>query len=60
VEWKTSCSHSGKIELLEKQLSVVTRRVQQSNTDDEHEHYSRAKLKLEDELDNLVLPHDNY
>jgi len=52
-----SQSAKEKIELLEKQISVVTRRVQQARSDDERERYSQALQKLEDELDELVLPH---
>jgi hypothetical protein len=55
--FKHSQSRKEKIELLEKQISVVTRRVHECRTDDEHERYSRVLQKLEDELDNLVLPH---
>jgi hypothetical protein len=52
-----SQSRKEKIGLLEKKISVVTRRVQECRTnDDECECYSRALQKLEDELDNLVLP----
>jgi hypothetical protein len=40
-----SQSRKEKIELLEKQISVVTRRVQECRTDDEDEHYSRAYKK---------------
>ncbi len=44
-----------KIELLE-QISVVTKRVERSKTDEQCQHYSAALEKLESELDELVHP----
>jgi len=59
--WNISCTRSQqkkRIELLEKQISVVMRRMEQSKTDDDCTRYSSAALqKSEDELDKLVLPH---
>jgi hypothetical protein len=52
-----SQSAKEKNELLEKQISVVTRRVQQARSDDERERYSQALQKLKDELDKGVLRH---
>jgi hypothetical protein len=45
-----------KIELLAKQISVVTKRVERSKTDKQRQHYSAALQELEGELDELVLP----
>jgi hypothetical protein len=45
-----------KIDLLEKQISVVTKRVEQSKTEEQCQHYSAALEKLESKLDDLVLP----
>ena len=45
-----------KNDLLEKQISVVTKRVEQSKTEEQGQHYSAALEKLESELDDLVLP----
>jgi phosphoenolpyruvate-protein kinase (PTS system EI component) len=45
-----------KIDLLEKQISVVTKRVEQSKTEEQRQRYSAALEKLESELDDLVLP----
>ncbi len=45
-----------RIELLEKQISVVTRKLGQSSTDESRERFRAALVKLEEELDNLVLP----
>jgi hypothetical protein len=45
-----------RIELLEKQISVVTRKLGQSCTDESRERVRAALVKLEEELDNLVLP----
>jgi hypothetical protein len=51
-----SQSTKERIELLEKQISVVTRKLEQSSTDESHEWFQGALVKLEEELDNLVLP----
>jgi hypothetical protein len=51
-----SQSTKERIELLEKQISVVTRKLEQSNTDESHERFQGALVKLEEELDVLVLP----
>jgi hypothetical protein len=45
-----------KIDLLEKQVSVVTKRVEQSKTEEQRQHYGAALEKLESKLDDLVLP----
>jgi hypothetical protein len=45
-----------KIDLLEKQISVVMKRVEQIKTEEQHQRYSAALEKLESELDDLVLP----
>ena len=44
------------IDLLKKKISVVTKRVEQSKTEEQGQHYSAALEKLESELDDLVLP----
>lgn len=51
-----SQSTKERIELLEKQISVVTRKLEQSSTDESRERFQGALVKLEEELDNLVLP----
>jgi hypothetical protein len=48
--------HKGKIELIEKQFSVVMRKLEQSHTDESRERFQGALVKLEEELDMLVLP----
>jgi hypothetical protein len=45
-----------RIELLEKQISVVMRKLEQINTDESRELFQGALVKLEEELDILVLP----
>jgi hypothetical protein len=45
-----------KIEVLEKQISVVSRRALQCETEEQREQYKGAQKKLETELDNLVFP----
>jgi valyl-tRNA synthetase len=45
-----------KIDLLEKQISVVTKRVEQSKTEEQCQRYSAALEKLKSELNDLVLP----
>ena len=45
-----------KIEVLEKQISVVSRRALQCEMEEQRERYKEAQKKLEIELDNLVFP----
>jgi hypothetical protein len=51
-----SQSTKERIELLEKQISIVMRKLEQSNTDESRERFQGALVKLEEELDILVLP----
>jgi hypothetical protein len=44
------------IDLLKKKISVVTKRVEQSKTEEQRQRYSAALEKLESKLDDLVLP----
>jgi hypothetical protein len=46
-----SQSTKEKIELLEKQISVVMRKLEQSHTDESRERFQGALVKLEEELD---------
>jgi hypothetical protein len=45
-----------RIKLIEKQISVVMRKLEQSHTDEFHELFLDELVKLEEELDILVLP----
>jgi hypothetical protein len=51
-----SQSAKEKIVLLENQISVVARRLEQSQTNEHCENYSAALQKLEKDLDDLVFP----
>jgi len=44
-----------KIDLLEKQIAVVVRRIEQSQSPAQKERYTIALRKLESELDDLVI-----
>jgi hypothetical protein len=44
-----------KIELVEKQIAVVSRRIQQSQSDEQRARFSAALQQLENELDELVI-----
>jgi hypothetical protein len=44
------------IELLEKQIAVISRRNKQSNCDEKYHRFKEALKKLEQQLDNLVMP----
>jgi hypothetical protein len=41
---------------MEKQISVVSRKFEQSQTDEDRAWFKAALVKLEEELDELVLP----
>ncbi len=45
-----------KIELLEKRISVVTRKLEQSRSDEHRQRFQAALEKLEEDLDSLVIP----
>jgi hypothetical protein len=49
-------STMGKIELLEKQISVVTKRVENNETDEQRQRCSAVLEKIESKLDELILP----
>jgi ABC-type phosphate transport system auxiliary subunit len=51
-----SQSTKEKIELKEKQISVVTRKLEQSRSDEHRQRFQAALEKLEEELDSLVIP----
>jgi hypothetical protein len=46
-----------RIDLLEKQITVLQRRIQSCNSEEQQDHNSFSLKTLEAEFDNLVMPH---
>jgi hypothetical protein len=44
------------IDLLEKQMVVISRRIEHSHCDEQRRQFQEALQKLEDQSDNLVMP----
>jgi hypothetical protein len=55
-----SQSTKERIDLLEKQISVLQRRIQSCDSEEQRDHYSLGLKSLEAELDNLVMPPYNF
>jgi len=52
---KTQASKEA-IDLLEKQIAVISRKIEQCHCDEQHHRYQEALKKLEQQLDNLGMP----